>query len=232
MRLNNDGLNLIKGEEGCRLVAYRDVTGTLTIGWGHTSAAGEPRVTPGMTITQQEADAIFRRDMDRFAHGVMLAVHTQVNDNQFSALVSFAENVGIGTFRSSSVLAAVNQGNFAAVPGRLALYNKSKGRVLQDLINRRQHEAALFMRPVGAFLRPPVQAKAIRTADAQVITGASTTGIGVTADTIRDQTYSLQGLSYYTQSTLVTYLIIGLTLAGLGLTIYGLYKKFKAHEEV
>ena len=37
MKTNENGKNLIKSFESCRLTAYKDATGTLTIGWGHTN---------------------------------------------------------------------------------------------------------------------------------------------------------------------------------------------------
>jgi GH24 family phage-related lysozyme (muramidase) len=40
-----------------------------------------------------------------------------------AALVCVAYNVGTGNFRRSSVLAAINESDYAAVPRRLALWN-------------------------------------------------------------------------------------------------------------
>ncbi|WP_164171293.1 glycoside hydrolase family protein, partial [Stenotrophomonas maltophilia] len=61
------GRAVLIAREGARLEAYRDSVGVWTIGVGHTSAAGAPKVTPGLTITAQECDAIFERDVARFA---------------------------------------------------------------------------------------------------------------------------------------------------------------------
>lgn len=46
---------LIKGEESCRLTAYRDTRGIWTIAWGRADAD----VHEGMTCTQAQADAWF-----------------------------------------------------------------------------------------------------------------------------------------------------------------------------
>lgn len=43
--------------EGCRLTAYKDTGGRLTIGIGHTVG-----VTPGMTITPEQAQEFFAQD--------------------------------------------------------------------------------------------------------------------------------------------------------------------------
>jgi GH24 family phage-related lysozyme (muramidase) len=145
MKMNDRGFALICEFEGCRTEAYQDATGVWTIGYGHTSAAGLPSVAPGFTVTRAEATGILMRDLETFSAGVKSAITTQLNDNQFSALVSFAFNVGLGNFRSSSVLKSVNACRFDQVPADLALWVKAGGKVLPGLIRRRAAEAALFL---------------------------------------------------------------------------------------
>ena len=150
MRVNEHGLALIKRFEGFRAAAYRDATGVWTIGYGHTSMAGEPRVTSRTVISRNEATIILARDINTFAEGVVKALKVKVNDNQFSALVSFAYNVGLGNFQKSSVLATVNAQDFVAVGHRLSLWNKAGGKVLPGLVKRRAAEAELFASQVSA----------------------------------------------------------------------------------
>ena len=38
MKISDNGLNLIKKFEGCRLTAYQDAVGVWTIGYGTTNA--------------------------------------------------------------------------------------------------------------------------------------------------------------------------------------------------
>src|SRR5512139_3218357 len=66
MKTSTRGREAIKKREGVVLKAYRDSVGVLSIGVGHTSAAGNPTVMPGMTITAQQADDILTRDLERF----------------------------------------------------------------------------------------------------------------------------------------------------------------------
>jgi GH24 family phage-related lysozyme (muramidase) len=145
MKLNDKGFALICEFEGCRTEAYQDAVGVWTIGYGHTSAAGPPCVGPGVTVTRAEATGILMRDLEIFSAGVRSAITAPLNDNQFSALVSFAFNVGLGNFRSSSVLRSVNDCRFDQVPADLALWVKAGGKVLPGLIRRRAAEAALFL---------------------------------------------------------------------------------------
>lgn len=145
MKMTEEGLRLIMRFEGFRARAYRDPVGIWTIGYGHTSMAGPPRVYRGMVITRQEAAGMLRRDVEMFAEGVRRFVRVHLADGQFSALVSFAYNVGLGALARSSVLKAVNARQFEAVPRRLALWVKAGGRRFPGLVRRRAAEAAMFM---------------------------------------------------------------------------------------
>jgi lysozyme len=145
MHMTEEGLALIRRFEGFRGQAYKCPAGIWTIGYGHTEGAGPPQVAGGMTISEAEAERILAADVALFAKGVAACLRRSLSDNQFSALVSFAYNVGLANFRNSSVLAAVNAGDFAAVPRRLQLWMKGGGRVLPGLVTRRAAEAALFV---------------------------------------------------------------------------------------
>ena len=150
MQVNEAGLALIRAYEGFRAAAYRCPAGVWTIGFGHTSEAGPPVVRAGMRVSKAEANTILARDVAMFASDIALMIRVPLNANQFSALVSFAYNVGVGAFRSSSVLKAVNASDFAAVPRRLNLWVKANGKTLSGLVKRRASEGQLFMRPPGA----------------------------------------------------------------------------------
>lgn len=152
MKLTAEGIALIRRCEGFRATAYRDAVGVWTVGYGHTSMAGPPAVMAGLTVSRAEAEAILARDLDNFARGVAAAITTEIDDRQFSALVSFAYNVGLANFRRSSVLKAVNAGDFAAVPRRLQLWTRAGGKILAGLVTRRAAEAAMF---IGEAAAPP-----------------------------------------------------------------------------
>jgi lysozyme len=115
-----------------------------TIGYGHTSAAGEPTVVKGMKITRDEADAILRRDLGVFERGVNRRVKVGISQNQFDALVSFAFNVGLGAFERSTLLRKLNAGRYGDVPAELMKWTKGGGRELPGLVNRRRDEAGLW----------------------------------------------------------------------------------------
>ena len=150
-------MDLIREFEGLRTTAYRDATGVWTIGYGHTSRAGLPNVQPGMTISHDEASRILALDVTRFAEGVESLLTRQLTDRQFSALVSFAYNVGLGNFGKSSVRLAANVGDHERVQRRLGLWVKAGGRTLPGLVRRRAAEAAMYGSTMPEQEPPPVE---------------------------------------------------------------------------
>ena len=86
MDLSPIGEAVLIAREGRRLKAYRDSVGVLTIGVGHTSAAGPPTVSAGLTITAAECDAIFHRDVQRFVPTVRAGLSVDVPQHAFDAL--------------------------------------------------------------------------------------------------------------------------------------------------
>lgn len=150
MKTNNAGIALIKEFEGLRLKAYPDPAhgwSVPTIGYGHTSAAGAPVVTEGMRITEAEADAILRRDLGQYEDAVRRAVNVPLNENQFSALVSFTFNLGPGNLRKSTLLRKLNAGDYDGAAVEFARWNKAGGKVMAGLTRRRAAERDLFLRP-------------------------------------------------------------------------------------
>jgi lysozyme len=148
MKLNENGLALLRAFEGFRAQSYRDVAGVWTIGYGHTGRAGPPQVTPHSRMTEPEARALLQQQAEIFAKAVRSMLRRELTDDQFSALVSFAFNVGESNFRRSSVLKAVNAGDDAAVARRLGLWVKAGGKVWPGLVRRRAAEAALYLSKV------------------------------------------------------------------------------------
>lgn len=133
MKINKAGIELIKSFEGCRLKAYRCAAGVLTIGWGHTAGVKE-----GQTITQQQADEFLLKDLAKFEKAVN-AISQDFNENQFSALVSFAFNCGVRNLNQ-----LCNGRTKAEIGSKMLLYNKANGKVLAGLTRRRRAENKLY----------------------------------------------------------------------------------------
>jgi lysozyme len=149
MNIGPKGLALIKKCEGIELKAYRDSAGVLTIGYGHTSAAGAPAVRDGMAINQEEAEYILETDLRKYEAEVTLNVHVPLNQNQFDALVSWHYNTG--AIAKATLTKKLNAGNYDAVPAEIAKWNKAtvngKKVVLRGLTTRRKMEADLWNTP-------------------------------------------------------------------------------------
>ena len=135
MMINNAGLELIKSFEGLRLTAYKDPTGILTIGYGHTK-----NVTPAMKITEDQADAFLQQDLASAEQAVNdKCKDLYLNENEFSALVSFTFNCGSGNLAKLIKNRSKDQ-----IADALLLYNKAGGKTLQGLVRRREAEQKLF----------------------------------------------------------------------------------------
>jgi len=104
MKVNNAGIQLIKSFEGCLLNAYLDSVKVPTIGYGATFYENKVSVRLGDKITQDRANELLAWHIEEFAEGVAKLIKVDLNDNQFSALVSFAFNLGIGSLQKSTLL--------------------------------------------------------------------------------------------------------------------------------
>lgn len=140
--INGSGLALIKRSEGLELKAYPDPGSggdPWTIGYGHTG----PDVRPGMVITEAQAEELLKKDLERFEAAVadMCKVAT---DNQFSAMVSLAFNVGEENFRRSTLRRMHNEGDHMGAANEFQRWNRASGRVLNGLVRRRAAEAQLY----------------------------------------------------------------------------------------
>lgn len=142
MITNKAGIELIKEFEGCRLTAYRCPAGVLTIGYGHTG-----NVKAGQTITKERAEELLRQDLVRFETAVTAWNYLyNWNENEFSALVSFAFNCGEASLRN---LLKSGTRSRAEIRNAIVLYNKDiNGHKLEGLVRRRNAELKLFNTPV------------------------------------------------------------------------------------
>jgi GH24 family phage-related lysozyme (muramidase) len=139
-KTNAKGLRLIKAFEGLRLNAYLDAVGVWTIGYGTTQG-----VQPGMRITEAQAEALLRKDLDRFEAAVNRLVKVPLNEDQFAALVAFTYNVGEGALETSTLLQLLNRRDIGGAADQFLRWDKGGGRTLAGLTRRRRAERALFL---------------------------------------------------------------------------------------
>lgn len=134
-------VEFVKAHEGCRLTAYRDPVGVLTIGYGHTGTF----VTEGLEITQAEADSLLTADLGAAGAAVDRLVAVPINQDQFDALTSFVFNVGARAFENSTLRKKLNAGDRAGAADELLRWDHAGGNVLPGLTKRRAAERAMFL---------------------------------------------------------------------------------------
>ncbi|SRR6266568_1582962 len=142
--INLDGLAIIKTGESLQLHSYLDPVGIWTIGWGHTPSR------KGQTISRVEAERLLISDTAHAAIAVDSVTHDiTTTSNQFSAMVSLAFNIGVGAFRSSTVLKLHRLRAWERAADAFLRWNKGHvdGElvVLPGLTRRREQERSLYL---------------------------------------------------------------------------------------
>lgn len=137
MMINDKGIELIKSFEGLRLKAYKALPTEkyFTIGYGHYGAD----VKEGQTITEAEAEALLRADLQKYEGKVNKYIAYNWNDNEYSALVSFAYNVG-----NIDGLTKKGERSREEIKKVWTSYSKAGGKELPGLLRRREAELKLF----------------------------------------------------------------------------------------
>lgn len=133
-------VDMIKGFEGFREYPYTCPGGALTIGYGTTIKPGQYT-----SVTKEQAEAMLRKSIFGFERSVKKLVKVPLNQNQYDALVSFTYNVGAGALQRSTLLKKLNSRDYQGAADELLKFVKSKGKVLQGLVKRREKERALFL---------------------------------------------------------------------------------------
>ena len=138
MKISQEGIDLIKKYEGCKLTAYKAVSTEkyYTIGYGHYGAD----VKKDQVITQKEADDLLINDLAKFEKYVNDA-GLNLKQCQFDALVSFTYNCGAGNLRKLIADRSLDQ-----IADAMLKYNKSGNKELAGLTRRRKEERELFLK--------------------------------------------------------------------------------------
>ena len=146
MNVSKAGIALIKHHEGVRNRPYRDCIGLWTIGVGHLIGDGKSLPESwNKTFTTEEVDALLIRDLNRFERGVSkMLPNVPLRQCEFDCLVSFAFNVGLGTFQRSTLRQALLRGDKKAAMESLVKYCRAGGKIVKGLQTRRLDEKAVF----------------------------------------------------------------------------------------
>ena len=142
MRISEEGKDLIKSFEGCRLNAYKCSAGVPTIGYGNTYYPNGDKVQMDDVITLQQAIELFDDLIVRYERIVESKLKVEVKQNEFDALVSHTYNTG----GSSTLFKLVNM---KADKDKIknwftTKYITANGKRLKGLVIRRQKEWELY----------------------------------------------------------------------------------------
>jgi lysozyme len=133
------------------LDAYIDPVGIPTIGYGSIyNYDAKRKVRLGDSITVEKAIEWLRKETKTIAPQIKALVKVPINQNQLDSLTSFVYNVGIGAFKSSTLLRLLNSGApKSEVAAQFDRWNKGtvNGQkvILPGLVRRRSEEKALFL---------------------------------------------------------------------------------------
>ena len=146
MNVSKAGIALIKHHEGVRSRPYRCPANLWTVGVGHL--IGDGKLLPdswNRTFTEEEIDGILKSDLRRFELGVSkMLPNVSLRQCEFDCLVSFAFNLGLGTFQRSTLRQALLRNDKKAAMESLVKYCRAGGKILKGLQTRRLDEKALF----------------------------------------------------------------------------------------
>ena len=141
-------LNLIKQFEGLELTAYPDTGNIWTIGFGSTinKDTGQA-IRPGDKIDLATAERWLKIDIAEREKYIKPLIKVPITENQKSAIISLAYNIGTGAFAKSTLLRLLNQGaDKKLVANEFLKWNKVKGIEVKGLTNRRKLERELFLK--------------------------------------------------------------------------------------
>lgn len=153
---SDEALSLIRKFEGFSPYAIPDVD-RMQIGYGHNIQDDEDFAQP---MSQEDADDLAMVDLAKCADVINVHVLEQLNQNQFDALCSFVYNVGQGKpgvkdgfvwlrgGSNSTMLRLLNKGDFLGAANQLPLWTHVSGVPNEAILNRRQIERLLFLRPL------------------------------------------------------------------------------------
>ncbi|MFD2058189.1 lysozyme [Mesorhizobium calcicola] len=133
-----------------------------TIGYGHLIARKPCAEVPDEVaqydppISLEEGLALLKQDTVKARLTVAKLVTSDISDEQFGALVSFAFNVGTGPrgFSGSKMLRLLNDEEFNMAAKEFPKWIKIKDKVNGTLVTRRSCELDLFLETLSAPFRP------------------------------------------------------------------------------
>lgn len=153
-KISKRAFDMIKAHEGLptrvingvrMAVPYRDPIGIPTIGVGFIRLHGRPVTMSTLPMTLEEVDNEFMKQLQTYINGVQDATEFDLSPDQLGALASFAYNLGVRSYQTSTLRKRINARDFEDVGYQFSRWNRAGGRVWSGLTKRRKEEAELFL---------------------------------------------------------------------------------------
>ena len=136
MKASDELINKIKEFEGFSNTAYSDAVGVYTCGWGHVKG-----VTATTRCTRSEAEQWLREDLAPI-EAYLNTIPEVDTQGKYDALCSFIFNLGMGNFKSSTLLKKIKAGApTEEIQAEFKRWVYAKKKVLKGLVKRREWEA-------------------------------------------------------------------------------------------
>lgn len=145
MQLSKQGAIAGLVYEAIYLYSYPDpATGghPWTIGAGHTSAAGGPKVVPGMVWSLRKALEVYLSDMKGAGDRVERAIERNLTQQAYDGFTNFEHNTG--KIAGGTIDDKWNAGRETAALATLNLYVNAAGRRMAGLATRRTSETKMI----------------------------------------------------------------------------------------
>ncbi|OCG18102.1 lysozyme [Gilliamella sp. WF3-4] len=158
IKFSKKGIAFLKKWEGLRLKPYDDQTGKTitnytkgaTIGIGHLIKSSEEFELYKNGINEATAEKLLSNDLNLKGYIKVVSENIKITLHQyeFDALVAFSFNIGIGGFKSSTVVKMINnpKGSYTynSLEEAWLSWSNSQGKFNQGVNNRRRSEYYLF----------------------------------------------------------------------------------------
>jgi lysozyme len=145
-KVSSRGIAFIEKEEGVVLHVYLDSVQIPTAGCGHVLTTAERKVLKlGDPITQEQCDKWLKKDIAKVEDAINSRVTVPLTQNQFDALASLAFNIGVESFKGSTLVKKLNKLDYHGAAQEFLKWNHAGGEVSEGLTNRRKREAVLFL---------------------------------------------------------------------------------------
>jgi len=150
-RTSKEGISFIKNEEKLKLKAYNIGDGKISIGYGHAEDEDETYLRVGDSITVEQAESLFDRDLRIAEEGVRRIFKSfekkgksvYISQYMWDSMVSMAYNMGVGALWNSEIISSLEDENYIEAADSIITTRSDS---YPGLKPRREREKDLFLK--------------------------------------------------------------------------------------